>query len=47
MRERDGGALLYERCLNGEADALRDIVEGYVASLILLINRYVNNLSVA
>lgn len=47
MREKDGGAVLYERYLKGDGDALRELVESYAASLVLFINRYVNNLSVA
>ncbi len=47
MREKDGGALLYEKYLKGDGDALRELVESYAASLILFINRYVNNLSVS
>lgn len=47
MSEKDGGAVLYERYIKGDGDALRELVESYAASLVLFINRYVNNLSVA
>ena len=47
MRENDGGTVLYERYLNGDMSALGELVEGYAASLVLFINRYVNNISVS
>lgn len=47
MVEKDGGAVLYEKYLKGDHTALAELVECYGASLVLFINRYVNNLSVA
>lgn len=47
MRDTDSGNALYERYLAGDEAALGELVECYSASLVLFINRYVNNLSVA
>ncbi len=45
MCEKYDGAALYKRYLDGDGDALRKLVEEYAGSLVLFINRYVNNLS--
>ena len=47
MNAYDVGCNLYSRYTAGDSDALRELIEHYAPSLLLFINRYVNNLSVA
>ena len=43
----DNGAILYQRYLNGENDALEELVRIYNDSLIFYINGFVNGITVA
>lgn len=43
----DNGASRYQRFLKGEQSAIEEVVEQYNRNLILFINRFVNNLTVA
>ena len=47
MKEIDYTDAIFTRFLNGDGDALRELLSLYGAKLVLFINRYVNNLSVA
>jgi len=43
----DNGAILYQRYLNGDNDALEELVKTYNDSLIFYINGFVNNITVS
>ena len=43
----DNGASSYRRYLDGDEDAFREIVEEYFDGLLLFVNRYARNISVA
>ena len=47
MTGSDVGMELYLRYLSGENDALGELMSIYAASIVLFINRFVNNISVA